>query len=500
MTSAAGMMAHLPAFLVVAPLIAAPVCLLIGRPRGAWAVAAAVSWFCLYASGAMLAQVLQHGVISYELGGWAPPWGIEYRVDEINAFVLLIVSAMGALTVVFARASVEKEIPEDKRVLFYTAWMLCLTGMLGIAITGDAFNVFVFLEISSLSTYVLVSLGPRRQALVSAYRYLIMGTVGATFILIGIGFLYLMTGTLNMMDLAARIPGVSNTRAVTAAFAFIAVGVGLKMALFPFHAWLPGAYAEAPSAVTAFLASTATKVAVYVLLRFYFTIFGADFTFAQLRLDLFLLPLAIVCVLIMSVIAVYQSNVKRTLAYSSVAQIGYMVLGISLVSVSGLTGGIVHLFNHALMKAALFMSLGCVAYRIGALSLSSMEGLGRKMPWTMGGFVIGALSLIGVPLTVGFVSKWFLITAALERGWWLLAGFIVLTSLIAFAYVWRVVEVAYFRDAREGSIQARATEAPVMMLLPLWALIAANVYFGIDTSLTVGVAQRAAEMLLGTAP
>lgn len=494
-----GLIGHLPALQVVFPLIASPACLLGGRPRIAWAIAAVVSWFAVFAAAMLLVQVLHDGVISYELGGWAAPWGIEYRVDEINAFVLLLVSSMGALAIMFARASVEREIPEDKQPLFYTAWMLCLTGLLGITITGDAFNVFVFLEISSLSTYVLISFGSDRRALVSAFRYLIMGTVGATFFLIGVGILYLMTGTLNMMDLAARLPEVSDTRAVTAAFAFIAVGIGLKMALFPLHAWLPGAYADAPSAVTVLLASTATKVAVYVLLRFYFTIFGAQYTFDVMQFDVYLLPLALACILIMSVVAVFQTDVKRMLAYSSIAQIGYMALGISMASVAGLTGGIVHLFNHALMKGALFMALGCVVYRTGGFSLSSFEGLGRRMPWTMAGFVAGALSLVGVPLTVGFISKWFLITAVLERGWWMLAVIIVVASLLAFAYVWRVIEVAYFREAKQGSLQAAAIEAPLRMLIPLWVLVAASIYFGIDTSLTVGVAEQAARVLLEVA-
>ena len=493
-------LAQLPAIQVILPLLAAPLCVLVVRGQRAWVVALVISWCAFLTACGLLNQVLAGGVIRYELGGWAAPWGIEYRIDEINAFVVLIVSAISSLALIFARASVAREVPEEKSALFYCAWMLCLTGLLGITITGDAFNVFVFLEISSLSTYVLVSLGSHRRALISAFRYLVMGTTGATFILIGVGLLYAMTGTLNMVDLSERIPEVSQTRTVYAAFAFLAVGIGLKMALFPFHAWLPGAYAEAPSAVSAFLAGTSTKVAVYVLLRFYFTVFGASFAFGELRFELFLLPLALVCILIMSVIAVYQNDIKRTLAYSSLAQIGYMIVGISLVSVAGLTGGIVHLFNHALMKAALFMSLGCVFYRVGSISLASMEGLGRRMPWTLGAFVVGALSLVGVPLTVGFVSKWYLIFAALDRGWWPLAAFIVLTSLIALAYVWRVVEVAYFRTAREGSAQAKAVEAPLPMLVPLWMLVAASVYFGLDTSLTVGVAERAAETLLGTVP
>ena len=190
--------------------------------------------------------------------------------------------------------------------LFYTAWMLCLTGLLGITITGDAFNVFVFLEISSLSSYVLISLGSERRALIASLRYLVMGTIGATFIVLGVGLLYVMTGTLNMVDLAERLAAVEDTRTVKVAFVFLTVGIGIKMALFPLHAWLPNAYAYAPSAVSAFLAGSATKVAVYVWLRFFFTIFGADFALDSMSMDLVLLPLALMAIVVASTIAVFQ--------------------------------------------------------------------------------------------------------------------------------------------------------------------------------------------------
>ncbi len=492
--------AHLPALQVIVPLLSAPVCALLYHRRIAWATALAVSATALVIAIALLQQVLATGPISYALGGWAAPWGIEYRVDAVNAFVLLIVAAISTVVLPFARASVEQEVRGDRIGLFYTAWMLCLTGLLGIAITGDAFNVFVFLEISSLSSYVLISLGSERRALIASFRYLVMGTIGATFILIGVGLLYTMTGTLNMLDLAERLAAVEDTRTVRVAFGFLTVGIGLKMALFPLHAWLPNAYAYAPSAVTAFLAGSATKVAVYVWLRFFFTVFGADFAFESMSMMFLLLPLALAGVVMMSTVAIFQQDAKRLLAYSSVAQIGYMALGISLFSVTGLTAAIVHLFNHAVMKAALFMALGCIVYRTGSVGIASLAGIGRRMPWTMAAFVFGAMSLIGVPLTVGFISKWYLLLAALERGWWPVALVIVIASLLAAVYCGRVVEAAYFRDPEPGSIQARAREAPLSMLIPVWILIAANIYFGVDTDLTVDVAARAARVLMGAGP
>lgn len=492
--------AHLPALQVVAPLIAAPICVLLRQPRLAWGLATLINWISFGVATALLARVLTGGSISYLLGGWAAPWGIEYRIDVLNAFVLVIVAGVSALVVLFARASVEKEIPAQRIYIFYTLWLLCVTGLLGMAVTGDAFNLFVFLEISSLSSYALISLGPERRALTAAYRYLVMGTIGATFILIGIGLLYMMTGTLNMTDLARRLPAVASTRTVIVAFGFLTVGISLKIALFPLHSWLPNAYTYAPSTVSALLAATATKVGVYMLLRFFFSILGPSFSFEVMAADRLLIAIALLATVFGSMVAIFQNNIKSMLAYSSIAQIGYMVLGISLVSVTGLTAGIVHLFNHALMKAGLFMAVGCLAFRLRTVTLQEMAGIGQYMPWTMAAFVVGGLSLIGVPLTAGFISKWYLVLGALERSWWPVAGMILLTSLLAVVYIWRVVEAAYFRPAPKQRDYSRLQEAPWSMLAPTWVLILANVYFGIYPSFPVDMAQRAAAALLSPLP
>ena len=488
------MMPHLPALQIVLPLLAAPVCVLLGRGGFAYVFTLAISWIAFAIAVLLLNSVLETGPISYQLGGWAPPWGIELRVDPVNAYVLLIVSAIGAMVMTYARPSVDREIGAERKYLYYTAHLLCLAGLLGVTITGDAFNIFVFFEISSLASYILISLGSNRRALVAAFNYLVFGTIGATFFLIGVGMLYQMTGTLNLADLAERVPPLTENHTVQAGFIFMAIGLALKAALFPLHAWLPNAYAYAPSVATAFLAATATKVAIYVLIRIYFTVFDAGFSFGVMSLGALLQVLAVAAMIVGSLIAIFQEDIKRMLAYSSVAQVGYILLGIGFATVTGLTGGLLHLFNHALMKVALFMALGCVFYRMGSVRLEAMAGIGSRMPWTTAAFVAGGLSLIGVPMTVGFVSKWYLLLATIDSGSWWIAIFVLASSLLAVIYVWRVVEVAYFSPSPEGAPKG---EAPLMMLIPTWLLIVANVYFGIDTRVSVGVATRAAEFLLG---
>ncbi len=486
---------NLPALQVVIPLLSAPLCLVLARwPRLVWTMCTLVTWTAFGIALALLQTVLAEGPVSYAMGGWAAPWGIEYRIDAVNAYVALIVTGIAAVVLPYAYRSVPLYIHGERVPLFYALLMLCFTGLLGMTVTGDAFNVFVFLEISSLSMYGLISQGRDRRSLTASFQYLVMGTIGGTFVLIGIGFLYVLTGTLNMADLAARLPDVTQVRTLHTAFAFIVVGIGLKLAMFPLHLWLPNAYAYAPSTATVFIASTATKVAVYILLRFVYTIMGPALFSEGIPYGQIAIVLAVMGLLTGSFVAIFQQNIKRMLAYSSIAQIGYILLGIGFASVLGLQAALLHLFNHALMKGALFMAVGCFVYRLGSMSIEDMAGVGRRMPWTFAAFVMGGLSLIGVPLTVGFVSKWYLVLAALQKGYWPLAVLILIGSLLAVVYIWRVVETAWF--AKPSLRAAEVREAPLAMLIPTWILVLANIYFGVNTTMTVGVADLAARTLM----
>lgn len=486
---------QLPALQIVVPFVAAPLIVLIGSRRLAWPMAFVASALSFIIACTLLASVLDGSVISYHMGGWAPPLGIEYRIDAANAFVLFLVSGISTVMLPYARPSIDHEVAARHHTLFYTAYLLCFSGLMGVAITGDAFNVFVFLEISSLSTYVLIAQGAARdrRALTAAYDYLIMGTIGATFFVIGIGFLYMATGTLNMADLADRIADQGDNRTIRAAFAFIVVGIGLKVAMYPIHRWLPNAYCFAPSAITVFIAATSTKVAIYVLLRFIFSVFQPAFLFEVNTLEFIILPFALIAMFATSFVAVFQSDFKMMLAFSSIAQIGYILLGIAFLNETGVTAAIIHLFNHGITKATLFMAVGAFVLRAGGSYYDTIRGLGRRMPLTSAAVVVSGFSLIGVPGTAGFVSKWVLVQAALEKGWWPIAILIVASSLLAVIYVWRVVEALYMQPTPADST---VQEAPMSMLVPMWILALACIWFGLDTGVTMSAAQVAAEGLL----
>ncbi|MEP2943613.1 MAG: monovalent cation/H+ antiporter subunit D family protein [Hyphomicrobiales bacterium] len=488
---------HLPALQVAIPMLGAAVVAMTRKGQIAWLIAILISFAMPLFSILLLHEVFAHGVISYAMGGWEPPYGIEYRIDVANAFVLVIVSLMAAITLPYAKRVVELEIAPHNHSWFYTMYLLCLCGLLGIAITGDAFNAFVFLEVSSLSTYAMIAMGRDRRALVAAYQYLIMGTIGATLYVIGVGILYAMTGTLNFADLAVRLQDVSSDAPLLVALSFVTVGLSLKVALFPLHKWLPNAYAYAPTMATIFLASTATKVAIYLLVRFIYSVYDPSIKFDGYSAGVVFVGLSIAAMFIASFVACLQRNVERMLAFSSVAQIGYITLGISFGVKTGLTGGLVHLVNHAFMKGALFMCTGAIMMRLGSVKLDDMAGVGRKMPITMALFTAAGLSLIGVPGTVGFVSKWYLALAAFETGQAWLAFAIMGSSLIAVVYVGRVIEVAYLREPSAKVMMAK--DPPLSMMIPTVILVVACYYFGIDAGLTTETAERAADALLSSA-
>jgi multicomponent Na+:H+ antiporter subunit D len=495
-----GLESHLPALQVVVPMLLAPLMLLL-RPSGlAWAGACAASLMAFVIAVELTLGVLAGVNFSYALGSWPAPYGIELQVDAFSALLLLVVTGASLVALLASKSSLDRQIEAHRQPLFFSAWLLVLAGLAGILVSADAFNIFVFMEISSLASYVLVAGGPDRRALPAVFKYLIMGTIGATFYLIGVGLIYMMTGTLNLADMELRIHDVADQKPILVAAGFITVGLALKAAVFPLHVWLPNAYTYAPHAVTVFLAACATKVSLYVLLRFDFVVFQQNLIGHETQFAAFLMPLAVLAILVGSAVAMFENNLKRLLAYSSVAQIGYILLGASMVSMLGLTASVLHVFNHALAKGALFLAVMCLAARFSRLDLDQLSGAARKMPWTMAAMVMGGLSLIGVPGTAGFISKWTLVSAAINEGTLGIAliAVIVLGSLMAVVYIWRIVEATYFSSASEGELAL--SEAPLPMLVVTWLAVLANIYFGLVSRLPMGLSRAAAESLLGHLP
>jgi multicomponent Na+:H+ antiporter subunit D len=495
---------HLPVLQVVVPMLLAPVVAVL-HPRGlAWAAATAASLMALAIAAFLTAGVISGEEFRYALGGWEPPYGIELRVDAFSALVLLLVTGSSSLALLAGKQSLDQAIEQQRQPLFYAAWLLVVAGLAGILVSADAFNIFVFMEISSLASYIVIAGGTDRRTLPAVFKYLLMGTIGATFYLIGVGLIYMMTGTLNFADMELRIHEVADQRPILVAAGFITVGLALKAAVLPLHVWLPNAYTYAPHAVSAFLAACATKVSLYVLLRFDFVVFQQNLTGHDQQFAAYLMPLAVLAILFGSAVALFESNIKRLLAYSSVAQIGYILLGASLVSIGGVSASLLHMFNHALAKGALFLAVMAIAMRYSQLDLRHLAGAAKRMPWTLSALVVAGLSLIGVPGTAGFISKWYLVAAALEEGALgiALVAVIVVGSLMAVVYIWRIVEAAWFAPADESSDNPGASvrEAPAAMLAILWLAALANIYFGIATGLPRELATSAAISLLGHLP
>ena len=488
--------AHLPALQVVVPMLSAPLIVLL-QPRGlAWAGATAVALLSFAIALVLTLAVLDGQTIEYAMGGWAAPYGIALSVDAFSALMLLVVTGASATALLAGKPSIDQQIEAERQPLFYSAWLLVLSGLVGIVVAADAFNIFVFMEISSLASYILIAGGPNRRALPAVFKYLMMGTIGATFYLIGVGLIYMMTGTLNLADMEVRLGDVTDINPILVAAGFITIGLALKAAVFPLHVWVPNAYTHAPHMVTVFLAACATKVALYVLIRFDYMVFQATLDAHEVQFALFAMPLAILGILVASAVAMFEGNLKRLLASSSIAQIAYILLGASFVSMAGLSASAVHLFNHALAKGGLFLAVACLAYQYRDLRLDQLGGASTRMPWTCAAFVVCGLSLIGVPGTAGFISKWMLISAALETGtWgWGLVAIILISSLMAVVYIWRVVEALYFQAPIEGDVPM--SEAPVQLLLVTGLVALMNIYFGLFPHVPLELANSAAALLL----
>ncbi|MEA1957003.1 MAG: monovalent cation/H+ antiporter subunit D family protein [Euryarchaeota archaeon] len=420
----------------------------------------------------ILHHVLTKGTISYWLGGWKPPWGIEYVVDALNAYILVILLFLALLCVMYSKRNVEHELPH-KIVQYYVLYQLLVTGLCGVTVTGDIFNMYVFVEIFSLSAYALIA-SRGGIALKASFTYLVLGSIGACFFLLGIGFLYSVTGTLNMHDLSLLLPPLYGNRVVQAAFVFFIVGLGIKMALFPLHTWLPDAHSFAPAEISAMLSGIIIEVSTYAFIRISFSVFTLDFITMYMPVTTLICWVAAAAMIYGSVLAIAQYNLKRMLAYSSVANVGYIMLGVGLCTSTsfGLTPALMHVLNHALMKACMFLAAGAFIYKFDLWDIKDFKGLGRKMPYTTIAFILAALAMIGMPPSVGFVTKLYLAIACFKAGQFMFVAVIFFSTLLILFYFWRVIEYMYIRVEEEGETakEVKVEEIPWSMLIPVLVL------------------------------
>ena len=434
--------------------------------------------------------VADSGAQKYWLGGWGDQRhefvvGIQITVDHLNTLLLAAVSGIALLTSVYTRRLVDTELAGRQRY-FYALFSLLVTGLLGITITGDIFNLYVFMEIAALSSYALIAYG-RGRAYMAAFNYLIMGTMGACLYLLGVGFVFAKTGTLNIDDVSAFIPALGQSQALFVGFVLILLGAWAKMAFFPFHGWLPNAYAYAPTASAVILAPLATKVAVYTMFRIMFTVYSIDnINDSPIRsVALYLSTFAIV---VASFFSLTQTNLKKLASYFVISEIGYMVGGAWLANKPGVTGAMYHVVADAAMTSALFMAIGCIVYRLGQAQLDDLKGVFFKMPVTMAAFVVTMAALIGVPPTCGFFSKWYLIEGAAKADAWHFVAALLLSSLVKAIILFRIVEIGYNRvphPAIKGNPAIPRNEAPLSMLIPTAAMALGLVALGLGTSTLV---------------
>jgi multicomponent Na+:H+ antiporter subunit D len=426
---------------------------------------------------------LEKGTIHYSLGGWPPPFGIEYVVDHLNAMMLVLISGISLTVAVYSRRSVEVEV-RGSAGYFFTLFLLQVSGFLGIVITGDLFNLYVFLEIASLAGYALIAVG-EDGAPFACFRYILMGTIGACFYLLGIGYIYISTGSLNMADVSTLLPEIYNSKVVVTALSFLLAGLALKMALFPVHVWLPDAYTRAPSAVSALIAPLMTKISLYVMIRILFTVFRPRLSTEVFPIADIMLWAGFAAICGGAVLALSQTDFKRMICYVVVAEVGYIVGGMGLANRTAITGAILHILNDAVMTAGLFTVCGIVTYRVKSHRISDFKGLFQKMPITMAALVVVALSIIGVPPTCGFFSKWYLIQGAVTAGKWAFVAALLASSLVNVILFFRVFEIAYVFRASETEpshgerLRLKRDGAPLSMLVPTVAIAAVVLLIGI---------------------
>lgn len=478
-------------FFVAIPLAGAFLTSLIGKKRKNFTdIMGVLTSLVLFVLAIVAVRLYNlNGILTYSVGAWRPPIGIGMVLDGFTSFMLVTVNFVAFCIVVYSLNYMEKFTSKWK---FYTLFFLMLAGMNGVVITGDIFNLFVFLEIAAVASYALVAFGTERHELEAAFKYAIMGTVGSLFILLGIAFLYSYTSTLNMADMGNVLAKKGNANIILMVSVLFIMGFGLKAALVPFHAWLPDAHPSAPAPISAMLSGVLIKsLGVYAICRIFYNVIGMTTTISAI-----LMFLGALSMVVGALLALGQWDFKRLLAYSSISQIGYIILGVGLGTPLGILGGLFHLFNHSIFKSLLFLNSGAVEYTTQTRKLEEMGGLSTKMPVTGATGLIASMSIAGIPPFSGFFSKLIIIIALVQGGRFGYAFWAVLISVLTLAMYMKVMMYAFFGKLRD--VWNKVKEVPIFMKLSMGTLALVCLIGGILVipSINEVFLKRAQEVLL----
>ncbi len=434
----------------------------------------------------MSAYTIGHDGI-YNLGGWPTPIGIDMRLDGLATLLLLSVNIVGFAVSLY---SVDYMRRFTARSHFYSLFLLMVAGMNGVILAGDLFNLYVFLEVAAIASYSLVAFGCAHEELEASFKYIVLGSLSSALILTGVALVYGITGTLNLAHIATRIAGSGMDTPLLLAFGLFICGFSFKAALVPFHAWLPDAHPAAPAPVSAMLSGVLIKaIGVYVLARLAFNVFGISGNELSL-----LRWLGLLSMVAGGLLAVGQKDIKRLFAYSSISQVGFMVLGLGLGTPLGLVGGLYHLVNHAFFKSLLFLNAGAVEYATGTRKLKKLGGLNRQLPVTAATSLVGSMSIAGVPPFNGFWSKLIIVLACIEAGYYEFAVAAVLVSIVTLAYQLKVQRMAFFAALPE-TLKGLRREPPMMALAMILLAIGSislslAVFTGLREPWLIGTAQQ----------
>ena len=490
-----------PVLLVLVPLAFSALCPVVSILRRKfvfpWALAGVGGTSFL--AWSLIGKVTPTRPVTYNVSGWPPPWGIQIRIDFTGLWMICIITGICLLLTVYSLRYVEHELKPERLTYYYTLFLLIFTAMIGFCITGDLFNLFVFMEIFSITSYALVAISGEKKSIRAALKYLLMGATSSLLVLLSIAFLYSLTGNLNMLEISrtlARTPMKYIPVAAVALVLFI-VGFAVKSALFPLHIWLPEAHSIAPSPISAMLSALVIKMGVFGILRLLFTVYGPGFARQSAswhNITVILTWAGAVSIVAGSSMAIIQRNLKVMIAYSSVAYIGYIILGINLLNNQGTTGGLFYILAHAMGKSCFFLVAGCFIYLHGARYISDLRGLGRTMPVTAGAFALTSMSIVGLPPTAGFMGKWYILWGCFRKGGYALVVLALIGSLLSAVYCFRVVYYLFFTGPREEAVPLR--EAPASMYTPAAVLACGTLFFGIFSGLVMPSLTNAARVIL----